>query len=489
MTHPNELDEIKKGFEGPGREKILLKARSHQLGLGIYIGEMLSRTRVSVAYKPFAAAALRRQSLATPAGKQGYDERLLQILKVYQETFGTTVTSTLWHVAVLEELGFSYDDPRQTAVCLMALKEHHRLIQELGFLFRPGDKNQQRGRVTVYDYSGCDVTRPETSVKYAKGFLSMLRRALRDDKRSHEDTIPTTSPEVLCSVVDLAFLEKENSPADARKEFEAGLLNRAPVVVVKHNPFRLLHFLHLAGMKDAEMRKIREAHNVNVLVEFARHVRGGWADIGQFDELIAVGARSMSHEQLKYLLQHWSAAGKPGTLQAFKDAGGSQEDWDRKVEEDEVQRKRALEESLASQEEQLRAQRGSGKKRKHTTYVPPTRKDIDFDGLESQLEIHPLFFKFDEACVRAVIVRGFLKHGDRLPKSLHEAEQRDAKKLWKATRTVFGSRREFNALMKAMEQQHVVLRKGGKYQLHWPGARFPEARAQVLEIKKLLARA
>ncbi len=483
MTHPKELDEIRKQLRGPVTEEVLEKAVSHRLGLEIFLRGLFMEAPVSKEFRPFAEAALRRQALASPVGKQRYDERLLGIVGTYRSQFVGSVSTTLKHVALLESFGFCYEDPRKTSVCLVAIRDYvnymRRMICQLG----PNGLSAAMAFRVSQDTPGYEVTHPETSLSYARLILHAMQCGV---PRPH--ATPVTSPEVLQAVVSVT-LQRSDDRGYFRSLLSGGLTSTQQSIVISNRLVEQLHVLSCAGMSDEQMRVVRERHGAEVLALFAGHVHSGRAVPDQFNELIALGALEMKECELGQLLEQWNAAGQPGTLALFKDIGGTKEDWERHLSNKRNQRAQELETGLAQREKRLRSMMGSGKKRRHTSYVPPQPKTINFDTLERQLEVHSLFSEFDEACVRAVIVRGFLKHGDRLPKSLHEAEQRDLKKLWKATRTLFGSRREFNALLSAMEKAHVVLRKGGKYQLHWPGARFPEARAQVLEIKKLLARA
>jgi len=480
MTHPNDLDELRKQLQGPVTEEILERAVSHRLGLEIFLRGLFMEVPVSNKRRPFAEAALRRQALATPVGKQRYDERLLRIVDVYRSQFAGSVSTTLRHVALLESFGFCYEDPRETSVCLVAIRDYvnymRRLICQLG----PNGLSAAMALRLTQDTPGYEVTQPETSLKYAQLILHGMQCAV---PRPH--TVPITSPEVLQAVVSMA-IQRSDDRGYIRELVSRERISMRHSITISNHMVEQLHHLSCAGMDDAEMRSIRERHGVEVLALFAKHVHSGRAVPSQFNELVAL---EMKDSELGHLLEQWNAAGQPGTLADFKDAGGTKGDWERHLSNKSNQRAQELETGLAQREERLRARMGSGKKRKHTSYVPPQEKTIDFDVLEKQLEVHSLFSEFDEACVRAVIVRGFLKMGDRLPKSLHSAEQRDRKKLWRATRTVFESRRAFSALLDAMEKKQVILRKGGKYQLHWPSARYPEARAQVQEIKKLLARA
>jgi len=113
---------------------------------------------------------------------------------------------------------------------------------------------------------------------------------------------------------------------------------------------------------------------------------------------------------------------------------------------------------------------------------------IDFEELERKLEVVEVMQIHGEEKIRALVVRGFLRHGERLP-PFAELRPREISKLWKLCRGPFASKRELTALVRALETAGVLKREGKRYRLHTPTARQPDARQQIEAIKTLITSA
>ncbi len=207
--------------------------------------------------------------------------------------------------------------------------------------------------------------------------------------------------------------------------------------------------------------------------------------LGEKDLLEKIGP-----EAFPDFLSEWHNAGRPKDWSAFHEAGGTADDWEflQLLEQEELERSMASKPSpqpctRLSEEPTPQA---TGNKRHHHSYRPPKPKQIDFDALRRKLNVTSTFAALGEDRLRHIIVEGFLRHGDRLPRSLTDCEGRDEKKLWKQCRTVFGSRRELKKFLGQLETEHLLTREGKRLRLKKPSGRYTQARQQITHIETLI---
>jgi hypothetical protein len=133
----------------------------------------------------------------------------------------------------------------------------------------------------------------------------------------------------------------------------------------------------------------------------------------------------------------------------------------------------------------------TGRKRHHKNVV---RKDevppvIDWDEVMERIEVKDLLPSLSETIVRAVLVHGLMRKGNRRADLL--TQSLDRKTIWKSSRSAIGdaSRRTFDRTLSQLTSKGVLRFRGGVYALGRPGSHQEQASAftqRVLAIWRSL---
>ncbi len=490
MGDSHDLNKIRDSLELLKREELVRVASRHVLSVDVFVGKWLIDGEGRKEHRGVIRAALKRQlTHAGPTPRGGYDDRLIEMLGVYQEATGLPLAETLTYLGLLEIHAFNYRSHQESARCLAAVKHVLDVFEQQFNQVSKGGTDAERSLKDLLREKGFNPDIPLTGStwrkRYAEGAIHKMASVFgwncQGGKRL--PSTPLTTSEVFQSVMALFARDCLNvhfiGLGHVASNFET-------LMGLRHfeRAVQQFHEVSKAGMTQRQMREIREQHGINVLAFFCGLILDLALRPEDFEEVRRSGLLEGNGAEARRVLEVWQTLDRPCTLKQFVDVGGTHYDWQHYVEEDRRQREENLRRGLDAQERKRLAQLPKNK-RKQEQELPT----IDFRALEERLVVVEPFMECCEPSqVRTLIVRGFLQHGDRLPAAA-ELQPREIRKLWKSCRSAFTRKRELERLVRYLELQGVLKREGKLYRLGTPSARQPDAQAQITKIKTLISSA
>jgi hypothetical protein len=195
------------------------------------------------------------------------------------------------------------------------------------------------------------------------------------------------------------------------------------------------------------------------------------------------------------LAENWDRAGKPCEPLKFAEIGGTVELWQTHKLEAEI--RLATDRSKKKPAPRVPAitsrpdQTPKGTKRHHPNFRAPREEStvIDFGAMCDELDVHVCLPGLNADFVRAVLVHGLLREGDRLA-SISTSPKRNDRKLWSQVKDHVpqASRKKLVRALRPLLDAHLISFQGGNYQLAKPSPRFPEARVLLTQLRGAVAR-
>ena len=403
-----------------------------------------------------------------PMKKQGYMETLNHILAVI-DGWSAGGLGALEFMYALERAGFLYNE----------LSDYGQIIKRFYVLAKRHvclDEWPPEAEVTE-TYEG----RRGIWLVHFHLFLLVIERAMKDKGMWVEGQTPCSPTRLLVTLhVSLLLFEDQVTGEEFKgisvvERATFLFLSQWPEGELPHVETCVRRFGVRTAMRAAELIPLQRQSNAELTL-VCRNI----SVLGELEP-----------QQASALMREWAAVGRPGTLVDFQSAGGTARAWQEKLEEE----KRLAEARRPTPAPQPVRRFEMPEERTQPMFKKQKRKKekgneqlIDFEELERKLEVVEVMQIHGEEKIRALVVRGFLRHGERLP-PFAELRPREISKLWKLCRGPFASKRELTALVRALETAGVLKREGKRYRLHTPTARQPDARQQIEAIKTLITSA
>ncbi len=472
--------------------KLVELAARHQMSIKLFVDAVVSSQNVLKGYRTPVTRGLCRQLAHVGPGGGGYDKAIVRILDQYNSVTHALADPLNW-LGILEVHGFQYADPHESVGCLQSLTSYIKASASVlsGVMkLYPSSSDAVLALKEIEGLTGFDPANPSmaSNAKMAEGAIHQIARGLGFDckrgKGNPPAPITSSGVFILAMKIFCDVTIEDNRHVVLTDSFSREMMSDALGEVIKP-----LHGAYSMGLSDQKMDEIYKHQGALVLRNLCQHLVRGDVQFAEVDQVLATDALLKNRDLLRGAMDVWRSAGRPDSLKAFVDLGGSLQSWEAHLLEKELIkrrfRERAAQEQLARERERL----GKGNKRTQRGYKPTSPQAFNFDELERQLVVHQSFLQYGEAQIQALIVRGFLQKGDRLPVDLIDIEPIDSKKLWRACRQAFDSRRQMDKLIDELVRARVIVREGKRLRIKTPSTRYPQACVQVQAIKTLITKA